>query len=474
MATIRKATAWVFVLGLGAGGPALSGQAEPRPPRPNFVVVVVDDLGWADLGCYGSTDHATPQLDRLAARGIRFTNGYASCPVCSPTRAALMTGRSPARLHLTDWLPGRADRPDQRLLRPTIRQQLPLEETTLAEMLHAAGYATGSLGKWHLGPSGFWPEQQGFDLNVGGTQAGSPPGGYFGFKTPSLQARGPDEYLTERLSREAVTFIHEHRDRPFFLYLAHYAVHIPLQARPEATLRFESATARGSQFNPIYSAMLESVDEGIGQIVAAIDENGLTDRTVIVFTSDNGGLSVREGPNTPATSNTPLREGKGYLYEGGIRVPWIWVWPGTFAAGRTCDTPIVSTDLLPTIANLIDMPLTPERPLDGVAITPLLRGQGSLPDRRLYWHYPHYSNQGGRPGGAIRSGNWKFIEPYEDRRAELYNLAEDPGESRDRAVEQPALVAEFQADLERWRRSVDAQMPTENPDFQATERKAER
>ena len=296
---------------------ARSGVAA-EAPRPNIVLIVIDDLGWADLGCSGSTFYETPNIDRLARRGVRFTDAYAACPVCSPSRAALMTGKSPARLHLTDWLPGRGDRPSQKLLRPSIRRELPLAEVTLAEALKPAGYATASVGKWHLGGPGFWPEQQGFDLNVGGTQTGSPPGGYFRFRTPNLAARSDEDYLTDRLTDEAVDFIGRHKGSPFFLYLAHYAVHIPLQAKSETLSKFEGKPAGDSlQDNPIYAAMIRSVDDGVGKVLRALEVLKIADQTVVIFTSDNGGLSVKEGPNTPATSNAPLRAGKGYLLRGG-------------------------------------------------------------------------------------------------------------------------------------------------------------
>ena len=263
-------------LTLAIGPAGLASQV----PRPNIVVIVADDLGWADLGCYGSTFHETPNLDRLARTGMRFTNAYAACPVCSPSRAAIMTGKYPARLHLTDWLPGRPDRPSQKLLRPEIRQQLPLEEFTLAEALKPSGYATASIGKWHLGGRPFWPDHQGFDVNVGGTETGSPPGGYFGFKTPTMSARSADEYLTDRLTDEALAFIERNRDRPFFAYLPHYAVHIPLQAKPGKLARFKARTLSGSsQSNPIYAAMLESLDEGVGRILKTLDDLKVADRT---------------------------------------------------------------------------------------------------------------------------------------------------------------------------------------------------
>ena len=438
-----------------------------QSPRPNIVLIVIDDFGWADLGSYGSTYHETPNLDALARRGMRFTDAYAACPVCSPSRAAIMTGKYPARLHLTDWLPGRPDRPSQKLLRPLFRQQLPLDEITLAEALRPAGYVSASIGKWHLGGRPYWPEHQGFDLNVGGTETGSPPGGYFRFTTPNLQARTHTEYLTDRLNDEAIAFIERNRARPFFLYLPHYAVHIPLQAKAEVLARYRTKPTAGSgQDNPIYAAMIQTLDEGIGRLLRKLDELGIAGNTVVMFTSDNGGLSVKEGPNTPATSNSPLRAGKGYLYEGGIRVPLLVAWPGMTRPASVCTVPVSGQDLYPTVLEIAGVPPTAGQVVDGESLVPLLKGTGSPRRDALFWHYPHYSNQGGKPGGAIRDGNLKLIEWYEDGRAELYDLARDVGERKELAGERPADAARLRDRLARWRESVTAQMPTPNPNYQ--------
>jgi arylsulfatase A-like enzyme len=451
---------------LGSASTASIARAET--PRPNIILIVADDLGWADLGCYGSTYHETPNLDALARRGMRFTDGYAACPVCSPSRAAILTGKYPARLHLTDWLPGRPDQPSQKLRRPPFRQQLPLEEITLAEALRPAGYASASIGKWHLGGPSFWPEHQGFDVNIGGTETGSPPGGYFRFTTPSLRARNDAEYLTDRLTDEAIAFVERSRERPFFLYLAHYAVHIPLQARPEMVARYRARPAAGSpQDNPIYAAMIQSLDEGVGRLLRTLEQLGIDDRTVVIFTSDNGGLSVKEGPNTPSTSNSPLRAGKGYLYEGGIRVPLIIAWPGVTRPGSVSKAPVSGQDLYPTIRGIAGVAPTPGQVVDSESLVPLLRGTGALRRDSLFWHYPHYANQNGKPGGAIRQGNLKLIEWYEDGQAEMFDLAADPGERKDLAVERQADVRRLRDRLARWRESVAAQMPTPNPQYSA-------
>ncbi len=435
---------------------------------PNVVIILMDDLGWADVGCYGSTYYRTPHIDRLATRGMRFTDAYAACPVCSPTRASILTGKYPARLHLTDWLPGRTDRPDQRLLRPVINQHLPLEEVTLAKALKAAGYATGHVGKWHLGGPGFLPTDQGFDVNVAGGATGSPPTYFAPYKNGrgeflrGLENAPPGEYLTDRLTTEAERFVETNRARPFFLYFAHYTVHIPLMAKPEVAAKYSSGGKPGTQNNPIYAAMVESMDDSVGRVMKKLADLGLTERTIVIFTSDNGGLSVREGPNTPATSNAPFREGKGYLYEGGIREPFVIAGPGVSHPGTTCSTPISSVDLFPTLLEACGVKSAV--PTDGVSLVPLLGG-GTIARDALYWHYPHYSNQGGRPGGAVRAGNLKLIQFYETGRCELYDLHDDKSESRNLAGDRPEVVTALAAKLDGWRKAVGAQMMKPNPDF---------
>jgi arylsulfatase A len=436
--------------------------------KPNVVFILMDDLGYSDAGCYGSKFYKTPHVDQLAADGLRFTDNYAACPVCSPTRAALMTGKYPARLNLTDWLPGRPDRPDQKLLRPVIRQELPLDEVTIAEALKAAGYATGHVGKWHLGGPGFGPEKRGFDSNVAGTQAGSPPGYFAPFKDgkgnflPGLEKAEEGEYLTDRLTTEAEKFIEQNKDKPFFLYLAHFAVHVPLKAKADVIAKYKKGEP-GTQNNPVYAAMVESMDDSVGRIVKKLDELKLTERTLVVFTSDNGGLCVVEGPDTPSTINTPLREGKGYLYEGGIRVPLVVRWPGVVKAGGVTATPVSSIDFFPTLLEACGA--KSDAKVDGLSLLPVLKENAGLKRDALYWHYPHYSNQGGRPGGAVRAGDWKLIEFYENDRRELFNLKEDVSESRNRAEDKPELVKELAAKLEAWRKETDARMPKPNPDY---------
>lgn len=448
---------------------AWASPARSQELHPNVVLIVADDLGWADLGCYGSRFHKTPAIDRLAREGMRFTQAYAACPVCSPTRAALMTGKYPARLRLTDWLPGRPDMASQRLLRPVFRQELPLAETTLAERLHPAGYLAASIGKWHLGGPGFEPQKQGFDLNIAGDAAGSPKS-YFapyqrnGKFIPGLENAWEGEYLTDRLATEAERFIEQNGKRPFFLYLPHYAVHTPLTGKTDLVRKYQEQPRPAlPQNNPIYAAMMESFDEAVGRVLKKLDELKLTDRTIIMLTSDNGGLATVEGPNTPSTSNAPLREGKGYLYEGGIRVPLIVKWPGSVKPESVCETPVCSIDLLPTISEICRLPEA--QAVDGVSLTRLLRQSGEIEARPLFWHYPHYSNQGGRPGGAIRDGDFKLIEFYETGRQELFDLKNDQGESTNLIDRFPDRATALAARLREWRRTVGAQEMQPNPDY---------
>ncbi len=465
----RKTHACAIRHGLAGDGCNRLGDAHEETParRPNVIVILADDLGWADLACYGSTYHKTPNLDRLAAKGLRFTHAYAAASICSPTRAALLTGKYPARLNLTDWLPGRSDRPDQKLLRPVINQALPATETTLAAALKSAGYATGHVGKWHLGGKGSAPEDRGFDVNIAGDAAGSPRSYFAPYKNkdgrfiPGLERAPEGEYLTDRLTTEAVKFIEMNRDRPFFLYLAHYTVHIPLKAKAEMIAHYKPGRS-GQQGNPIYAAMIESLDEGVGRVLQKLDDLKLSERTIVLFTSDNGGLCVTEGPNTPATINAPLREGKGYLYEGGLRVPLIVKWPGHIQPGSTSATPVCSIDVFPTILDACDVKNDVQT--DGVSLVPLLRGD-TLKRDALFWHYPHYSNQGGRPGAAIRVGGSKLIEFYEDGRRELYNLTKDPGESHNLIAEKPEVAKELGEKLAAWRKEVGARMMRPNPDY---------
>ena len=425
-------------------------------PKPNVIVVLVDDMGWRDLSCQGSPFFETPNIDRLAASGMRFTQGYSACTVCSPTRAAMLTGQYPARLHITDWIAGH-ERPQAKLKIPDWQKFLPLETVTVAERLKAAGYATASIGKWHLGDEPYYPEHQGFDLNIGGSDRGQPPSYFTPYKIPTLPEGPAGEYLTDREAAEAEKFVEANRDRPFFLYLPHYCVHTPIQAKPDVKAKYEAKSAGGLAVkNAGYAAMVESVDDCLGRILAALERLGIRDTTAIVFTSDNGGL-------VSSTDNRPLRAGKGSAYEGGVRVPFIVSWPGVTQPGTTSGVPVITPDIPATILDLAGVGPEPGQPLDGVSLAPVLRG-GRLARDALYWHYPHYHPGGATPYSAIRAGDWRLVRFYEDGHDELYNLTHDPGETNDLAVQEPDRVATLTAKLDAWLAAVGAQFPTPNPD----------
>ena len=442
-------------------------QAAP-PPGPNVIVILVDDMGQTDLSCYGSRFYETPHIDQLAKEGVRFANGYSACTVCSPTRAALLTGKYPARLRLTDWIAGH-ERPKAKLKIPDWQKFLPFEEITLAEQFKAAGYATASIGKWHLTPGlkegdeAYYPEKHGFDLNVGGYAKGQPPSYHAPYKIPTL-AEGPKgEFLTDREATEAIKFITANKDKPFFLYLPHYAVHTPLAGKPEVIAKYQAKSAKLpdlKQKNAVYAALVESVDDSLGTIRAALKDLKLADNTIIVFTSDNGGLIMR---NDRATDNSPFRVGKGSAYEGGVRVPLIIHAPGSTKAGQVEQTPAMTIDLYPTVLELAGVkPL--QSLVDGISLAPLLKS-GAKPDRaELFWHYPHYHPGGATPYSAVRSGDIRLVHFYEDGRDELYDLANDVGETKDLAAAQPGLAKTLRTRLEAWLKSVDAQLPTKNPD----------
>ncbi|MCI0700435.1 MAG: sulfatase-like hydrolase/transferase [Planctomycetia bacterium] len=437
------------------------------------MLIVIDDLGQRDLGCYGSTFYKTPNVDKLAKEGLRFTDFYAACPVCSPTRASIMTGRYPQRMNVTDWIPGRKDNTDQRLKRPAIRNELPLEEVTIAEALKKRGYITALMGKWHLGGKGFLPEDQGFDVNIAGDQTGTARSYFAPFenklgKMPGLEKAEAGEYLTDRLALEAEKFIEKNKDKPFFLSLTHYAVHTPLRAKQAILDKYKVAPKAGSQSNPVYAAMVESMDEAVGRVLKKLDDLKLSDNTLVIFTSDNGGLATTEGGPTGATFNAPLREGKGFLYEGGVRVACIMKWPARIKAGTTTDELACSIDLFDTILEAtVDPKNNPEvagEKRDGWSLVPIFRGE-KMKTRTLYWHYPHYANQGSRPGGAIRHKEYKLIEYYEDGRRELFDVKKDISESRNLINELPAIAAVLTEELHKWRKEVGAKMPTTNPNY---------
>jgi arylsulfatase A-like enzyme len=439
--------------------------------KPNVVVFLVDDLGVMDIGAYNpKTFYETPHVDRMAREGMRFTNGYAANPVCSPTRYSIMTGKYPTRAGATNWFTGLRE---ARFKGAPLNNRMPLDEVTLGQALQAAGYKTAFVGKWHLGPTAdYWPEKRGFDVNIGGHDKGSPPGGYFApFKNPRLPDGSQGEHLTARLADEAVRLIERSRDEPFLLYLAFYTVHTPLQAPRELVEKYQAKAkrlglegkpefaeeeqvwpgagprqVRSLQKHATYAAMVETMDTAVGRVVGKLKELGLEENTIVCFTSDNGGLSTSEGS---PTSNLPFRGGKGWVYEGGIREPFLVKWPGVTRPGSVCDVPVMSMDLYPTLLEAA-AGRKPGQVVDGVSLAPLLKGEKSLPRPALFWHYPHYSNQGGFPGGAVRVGDWKLIERYEDGRVHLYNLKDDEGERQDQSAEHPDRVRDLRDRLHRW------------------------
>jgi arylsulfatase A-like enzyme len=432
--------------------------------RPNVVFFLVDDMGWGDLGCYGDAFHETPQIDRLAREGMRFTNAYAGAPVCSPSRAAILTGRSPARLGLTQWIPGTVY-PHKRLLDAPSALHLDRGVPTIASMLKAEGYQTAAIGKWHLGGEGFLPEDFGFDVNVAGDNSGSPPS-YFGpFHFRHLSGYTERDYLTDVLTRKMEEYVLQAAAKgPFFLYMAEYSVHIPLQAKLAMIEKYRRKNGGKEEPDPVYAAMLESTDMAVGALRAALQRAGVADNTIIVLTSDNGGLGFQGRNLHRVADNGRLRAGKGFLYEGGIREPLIVHWPGVARPGSVSDVPVAGVDFLPTILKMTGAPPAPG-PADGLDITGILRGAGAPERDALYWHYPHYSDQGGRPSGAVREGDWKLIESYEDGHLELYNLARDPGEQYDFASSFADKASELQHKLAGWRASMNAAMPTSNPNY---------
>ena len=443
-------------------------QSPTGAPKPNIVFILIDDMGWKDGACFGSKFYQTPQLDALAKSGVRFTQAYAACAVCSPTRAALMTGKNPARLHITDYIPGEGAPKNSRFKVPDWQQHLPLEETTLATALKKVGYTTAHLGKWHLGGGEFLPQHQGFDTNIAGGETGGP-ASYFwpygnrnnGNCVPDLASRGGQkgEYLTDQLTDEALNFIEANKDRPFYLNFCHYAVHAPLMGKQELIDEAADRPGADGQDNKVYYAMLKSVDESAGRIVKKLDELHLADHTVIVFTSDNGG-AVHFG-QPPATSNFPLRAGKGFAYEGGLRVPLIVKLPGVTHAGTVCNTPVITMDWFPTLLELAGAGKSASRTaVDGVSLVPLLRGENATPHAELFWHYPHYWNGGEiSPYSVARVGDWKLIRFYETGREELYNLEWDLSETNNLAAANPQERHELSARLDAWLKEVGAQMP---------------
>lgn len=439
----------------------------------SYVMILVDDLGYMDIGAYNSnTFYETPNIDRLAKQGMKFTDGYAANPVCSPTRFGIQTGRYPTRKDATNFFSGRRG---GKFASAPLHDRMDLEEVTIAEELKKKGYATFFAGKWHLGETAeYWPTKQGYDVNIGGYNKGGPYTGdkYFSpYKNPRM-TDGPDgEHLPDRLAMETCKFMEQNKDGKFFALLSFYSVHTPLIGRPDLVAKYKKKAAKisGKEFGPeeqvfgkrkrevrilqkhaVYAAMVEAMDEAVGKVMKKVTELGLEDEVVICFTSDNGGLSTSEGS---PTSNLPLRGGKGWIYEGGIREPFIVKWPGMTKAGMTSEVPVMSTDFFTTFVKDAGGEIKGE--VDGVDLRPALSG-GELERDALYWHYPHYSNQGGFPSGAIRMGHWKLVERYEDGKVHLYNLKKDIGERKDVKEKNEALVKKMRAKLHAWYLEVDA------------------
>jgi arylsulfatase A-like enzyme len=456
--------------------------------RPNFLFILVDDLGYMDVGAYNpDCFYETPNIDRVAAEGMKFTDGYVASPVCSPTRYSIMTGKYPSRVDATNFFSGTRE---GRFRPAPLHDRMPLEEVTLAEALREHGYATFFAGKWHLGPTEeYWPENRGFDVNKGGWSPGGPygPGRYFTpYGNPRLEDGPEGEHLPARLATETVRFIEAHRDRPFLAYLSFYSVHTPLMGRPDLVEKYQKKAERLGllakeqfadeeqawpvddprrvrvvQSHAVYAAMVEAMDEAVGKVLRKLDELGLDEDTVVFFTSDNGGLSTSEGS---PTSNLPLRGGKGWLYEGGIREPYLVKWPGVTRPGSTSNVPVTSTDYYPTMLEIAGLPAHPEQHKDGASLVPILKGEGDFQREAIFWHYPHYSNQGGFPGGAVRMGNYKLIERFEDGRVHLYNLSDDVGERDDLAGQLPGKVRAMRERLHAWYAEVDAKFLEPKPD----------
>lgn len=446
--------------------------AETR--KTNIVLFLIDDLGWRDLGCQGSDYYQTPHIDRLAAEGVRFTDAYAACAVCSPTRASVLTGKYPARLLLTDWLPSGRWKPQAKLIEGRRVRGLPLEELTLAEALREHDYRTIHIGKWHLGSEPFClPQHHGFDINIAGNAHGAPGqyffpyGGNWSIPTTGQKARWnvlpdgqPGEYLTDRLTDEAVKIIEANSGEPFFLYFPHYGVHTPLQAPEALTQKYERIPESERQGPPVYAAMVESIDNSVGRVLDALKRKQLDQNTLVIFTSDNGGFYK-------ATNNSPLRANKGAYYEGGIRVPLIIKWPGVSRPGRVIAEPVISNDLYPTCLMAAGVSPLPNQHVDGVSLKPLLSQTEQLAPRSLFWHFPHYNRHPSSfPSSVIRNGDWKLIETFDPEGVELFNLKNDLSESTNVADRFPDRRDSLQLELERWRVSVGAERMLPNPNYE--------
>ncbi|HUG19143.1 MAG TPA: sulfatase [Planctomycetaceae bacterium] len=474
--------------------PALSHEncfaAQKSPP--NIVFILADDLGWRDLSNEGSTYYESPHIDRIAREGMKFTRGYAACQVCSPSRASILTGKYPTKHGITAYIGDRSgeawrgtDRSDSHFP-AEYERNLRASEITLAEVLQDAGYKTFFAGKWHLGSKGSWPTDHGFDINKGGWDVGSPRGGFFSpWENPNLEPGPAGESLTLRLGQETAKFIASNKDQPFLAYLSFYAVHAPIQTTPELWKKYRDKAAeagladerfmfdrrlavRQVQDCPIYAGMIETMDDAVGIVLKQLDDLGIADNTIVCFTSDNGGVSSGDAF---ATSNLPLRGGKGRQWEGGIREPFYIKVPGLTKGGETSEVPVSGIDWYPTLLELANLSVPLQQEIDGVSLVPLLKGQ-TIAERPLYWHFPHYGNQGGEPSSIISENDWKLIHYHEDGRDELYHLIEDPIEQNDLASSEPARTKTHRAKLDAWLKATDAKFPAKDPQFDAAKRDA--
>ncbi len=425
--------------------------------RPNIILLLVDDMGYADTAPYGNAYHRTPHIDRLAAEGVRFTNAYAAAPNCSPTRASILTGRWPARTGVTQYLPGNV-LPHAKLTQAGLPLGLPRSETIVAEPLARAGYAAACIGKWHLGAGQYAPASRGFGESFAAGHWGSHRTMFAPHTRISVPGARDGDYLTEGLTEAALRFMRSSEGHPFFLYLAYYAVHSPIESKRSWIDSYAGRRDPTGRNHAAYAAMVEGVDRSVGRILDELERSGMDSNTAIFFFSDNGGVTSR-------AFNGNLRSGKGYLWEGGIRVPFIARWPGSFAQGAVDRTPVSSVDFYPTLLGLAGTTDAPGHDFDGADLSPLLMRTGGLGRDALYWHYPHYSNSGSKPAGAIRKESWKLVEFFEDSSVELYDLDSDPSEANDLAAADPSRALAMRTELAAWRESVSAEMPAENPNW---------
>jgi arylsulfatase A-like enzyme len=513
-------TATVALLGTGLT------QCKTHEEKPmNVVFFLVDDLGWSDIGCYGSSFYETPNIDRFAKEGVRFTDAYAACHVSSPSRASLLTGKYPASINLTDWLPGRRDFPFQKLLNVPVEQHLPYDGMTIPKALQENGYHTAIFGKWHLGEDSASTARQGFDSHVpSGWNKGWPNKGYLvPYGLDGLPDGSAGEYLTDRLTTEALKYIEDNKDHPFFLYLSHFAVHDPIEGRPDLVKKYKeklkqmsapqnypfvlerdpdnpfpsnesidhtgfrifpdrTVKIKGHQDNVEFAGMVESMDESFGRVLDKLKALGIDDHTIVIFYSDNGGMSAANFYNPDrviqeneldkaySTSNLPLRGGKGWMYEGGIRVPLIVKWPGKGLQGVVCDIPVTGPDFFPTILDLLGIQAKSNVKSDGVSFAPLLKGDTTIHRDAIFWHFPHYSNHGMQsPGGAVRCGDYKLLEYYENNTVQLFDLRNDIGEQHDLASSEPEMVNKLREMLHNWRKQVNAKMMEPNPEYKVAQ-----